>query len=212
MKPMKSVLPRIAFYLDRRDEVPNQELAAELAQADNRLGIREIAENLSNKNPNIRADCLKVLYEVGYIRPELIADHVEAILALLHEKNNRLVWGAMIALSTIAELKSAAIGRHSEEIMRIMENGSVITIDNGVKILAGVASKEPRLRGNLLAFLFDHLKSCRPKDVPQHSEKTLVAIDRQSRAQFITILTGRLPELSPSQAKRVSKVISSAGT
>jgi hypothetical protein len=209
---MKSVLPRIAFYLDRRDEVPNQELAAELARADNRLGIREIAGNLSNKNPNVRADCLKVLYEVGYIRPELIADHVEAILALLPEKNNRLVWGAMIALSTIAELKSAAIGRHSEDIMRIMENGSVITVDNGVKTLAGVASKEPRLRKTLLSYLFDHLKSCRPKDVPQHSEKTLVAVDRQSRAEFITILTSRLPELSKSQAKRVQKVISSAGT
>jgi hypothetical protein len=209
---MKSVLPRIAFYLDRRDEVPNQELAAELARADNRLGIREIAENLSNKNPNVRADCLKVLYEVGYIRPELIADHVEAILALLPEKNNRLAWGAMIALSTIAELKSAAIGRHSEDIMRIMENGSVITVDNGVKTLAGIASKEPRLRKTLLSYLFDHLKSCRPKDVPQHSEKTLVALDRQSRAEFITILTSRLPELSQGQAKRVRKVISSAGT
>jgi hypothetical protein len=209
---MKSVLPRIAFYLDRRDEVPNQELAAELARADNRLGIREIAENLSNKNPNVRADCLKVLYEVGYIRPELIADHVEAILALLPEKNNRLAWGAMIALSTIAELKSAAIGRHSEDIMRIMENGSVITVDNGVKTLAGIASKEPRLRKTLLSYLFDHLKSCRPKDVPQHSEKTLVALDRQSRAEFITILTSRLPELSQGQAKLVRKVISSAGT
>jgi hypothetical protein len=209
---MKSVLDRIAFYQNRRDEVPNQELAQQLAQADNRQGIREIAENLSNKNPNVRSDCLKVLYEVGYIEPGLIAEHVEGILSLLHEKNNRLVWGALIALSTIAELKSAAIGRHAEEIMRIMESGSVITVDNGVKTLAGVASKEPRLRKELVAWLFDHLRTCRPKDVPQHSEKTLVAVDRQARAEFIKILNARLSDLSPSQAKRVKKVISSAGT
>ena len=209
---MKSVLDRIAFYQNRRDEVPNQELAQQLAQADNRQGIREIAENLANKNPSVRADCLKVLYEVGYIEPGLIAEHVESILSLLHEKNNRLVWGAMIALSTIAELKSAAIGRHAEEIMIIMESGSVITADNGVKTLAGVASKEPRLRKKLVTFLFDHLRTCRPKDVPQHAEKTLVAVDRQARAEFIRILDGRLPDLSPAQAKRVKKVISTAGT
>jgi hypothetical protein len=209
---MKSVLDRIAFYQNRRDEVPNQELAQQLAQADNRQGIREIAENLSNKNPRVRADCLKVLYEVGYIEPGLIAEHVESILSLLPEKNNRLVWGAMIALSTIAELKSAAIGRHAEEIMRIMERGSVITVDNGVKTLAGIASKEPRLRKKLVTFLFDHLRTCRPKDVPQHSERTLVAVDRQSRAEFIKILGERLAGLSPAQAKRVKKVISLAGT
>jgi hypothetical protein len=209
---MKSVLDRIAFYQNRRDEIPNLELAQQLAQADNRQGIREMAENLSNRNPKVRADCLKVLYEVGYIEPGLIAEHVESILLLLREKNNRLVWGAMIALSTIAELKSAAIGRHAEEIMRIMESGSVITVDNGVKTLAGVASKDARVRKKLVAYLFDHLRTCRPKDVPQHSEKTLVAVDRQARAEFIRILNDRLPDLSPSQAKRVKKVIGAAGT
>ena len=207
---MKSILDRLAFYQDRRDEVPNQELAKELARTGNRQGISEIAENLSNKNANVRADCLKVLYELGYIRPELIAEHAESFLALLHDRNNRLVWGAMIALSTIAELKSAAIGRHADEIKKVMEKGSVITVDNGVKTLAVVASKEAGLRKNLLSFLFGHLKDCRPKDVPQHSEKTLVAVDRQSRAEFVRILNGRLPELSPSQGKRVKKVISSA--
>jgi hypothetical protein len=118
----------------------------------------------------------------------------------------------MIALSTIAELKSAEIGRRAGEIMTIMENGSVITMDNGVKTLAGVASREPRLRKKLTSFLFDHLESCRPKDVPQHSEKTLAAVDRKNSSQFIAILNLRLPELSPSQAKRVRKVISSAGS
>ena len=209
---MKSVLDRIAFYQNRRDQVPNQELARQLAGADNRQGIREIADNLSNRNPRVRSDCLKVLYEVGYIEPVLIAEHVEGFLALLHDRNNRLVWGAMIALSTIADLKSAAIGRHAEEIMTIMDSGSVITVDNGVTTLAGVASKEPRLRKKLVAYLFEHLRTCRPKDVPQHAEKTLLAVDRQARAEFITVLNGRLPELSPSQAKRVNAVIGLAGT
>jgi hypothetical protein len=207
-----SIIDRIAFYKNRRDEVPNQELARDLAKTGNRPGIREIASGLTHANPNVRADCLKVLYEVGYTRPDLIADHAESFLALLEDRNNRLVWGAMIALSTIAELKSAVIGTHADQIMKIMETGSVITVDNGVKTLAVVASKEAGLNKELLSFLLEHLAGCRPKDVPQHSEKTLVAVDQKSRADFVSVLERRLPELSPSQVKRVKKVISLAGT
>ncbi len=67
-------LQRIAHFQGRRDEAPNQELARELASARDRDGICEIAENLRNKNKDIQADCIKVLYEVGYIDPGLIAE------------------------------------------------------------------------------------------------------------------------------------------
>ena len=56
-----SVLNRIAHFQKRRDEVPNQKLARELAEKKDREGIREIAENLWNKDKRIQADCIKVL-------------------------------------------------------------------------------------------------------------------------------------------------------
>ena len=68
-----STLEKIAFYQNRRDEVPNQLLAKELAATKNKEGIREIAANLENKNKNVRSDCLKVLYEIGYLEPGLIS-------------------------------------------------------------------------------------------------------------------------------------------
>ena len=87
-----SVLDQIAFCQNRRDEVPNQELARKLASSEDLAGIREMAENLYNKNQNIRSDCLKVLYEIGYLKPELIAGYVDDFLNLLKDKNNRMVW------------------------------------------------------------------------------------------------------------------------
>ena len=60
-----SVLEKIAYYRNRSDEVPNQELARELAETNNRDGIREIAQNLWHKNKSVQSDCLKVLYEIG---------------------------------------------------------------------------------------------------------------------------------------------------
>ena len=41
-----SVLNRLATSLGRRDEVPNQELARDLAAKKDKVGVREIAENL----------------------------------------------------------------------------------------------------------------------------------------------------------------------
>src|SRR5512138_2890425 len=130
-----SALERIAHFSDRRDEVPNQELARELAAAKDHDGICEIAENLSNKNKNIQADCIKVLYEIGYIEPGLIAQYAEEFIKLLHSHNNRLVWGGMIALGTVAELHPQVVLAHLEEIKHAMERGSAITVDNGVQAL-----------------------------------------------------------------------------
>ncbi len=205
-----SILNKVAYYQDRRDEVPNQQLAAELVKTKNRTGIKEIADNLQNENPNVQADCIKVLYEIGYQEPSLISGCVDAFFNLLGSKNNRLVWGAMIGLSTIAELQYATIGQHIDEIMKTMKKGSVITADNGIKTLSIVASREPDLKKKIVAFLFEHLATCRPRDVPQHSEKIIVAVDTLSKSQFIKILNSRLKEFNPTQMKRVAKVIAQA--
>jgi hypothetical protein len=69
--------------------VPNQELARELAAREDRAGVREIAENLWNPEPNVRSDCLKVLYEIGYLRPDLVAPYAGDFLKLLGGRNNR---------------------------------------------------------------------------------------------------------------------------
>ena len=202
-----SVLKRIAHFRGRRDEVPNQELARQLVQSQDRDGIQEIAANLWHEDVNVRSDCLKVLYEVGYLEPALIADHVGEFLKLLDSRNNRLVWGAMITLATIATLRAEDLFQHRAAILEAMAQGSVITVDAAVKALAAVASHKDAYRAELFPHLLLHLQSCRPKDVPQHAESTLVAVDAAHSDAFLSVLESRLPDLSSSQAARVKKVI-----
>ena len=204
-------LKRIAYYQNRRDEVPNQELARELAAKKDRQGVQEIADNLWNENSQIQSDCLKVLYEIGYLQPELVAPYAEDFLKLLHSRNNRLVWGAMIALSTVADLSADAIYPHAEEIQKVMDQGSVITRDNGVSVLAHVAAHSAAYGRVIFPYLLHHLENCRPKDVPQHAEKTVVAVNARNRKQFAAVLEKRLVDLSGPQAARVKKVIKEAG-
>jgi hypothetical protein len=207
-----TALERIAHFRKRRDEVPNQELARELASAKDSEGICEIAENLWNKNKSIQADCIKVLYEVGYINPSLIADYAEDFVRLLHSRNNRLVWGGMTALGTVAEIKAQTVFAHLDEIERVMDTGSVITMDNGVQTLARAASKNEKYAREILPYLLEHLSTCRPKDVAQHAEKCLPAMNANNKTRFIAVLNRRMDDLSGAALARVKKVVKEAET
>lgn len=204
-----SVLLRLAHFQNRRDEVPNQELARDLAAKD-RAGIREIAEHLWDKNADIAADCIKVLYEVGYIDPALIGGYVEDFIKLLKSRNNCLVWGGMIALAEAARANPDAVYKHLTEIKKAMDTGSVITVDSAVKALALTASAKAEYNAAIFPTLLKHLQTCRPKDVAQHSEKTLPAVNAANKLKFISTLEKRMEDLSDSALVRVKKVIKQA--
>ncbi len=205
-----SALERIAHFKGRRDEVPNQELARDLASKKDRAGIGEIAANLANPEVDIQADCIKVLYEVGYIEPALVSGYAEDFLKLLQSPNNRLVWGGMIALSTVAGLKADLVYSHRLEIEKAMDAGSVITMDNGVLALARAAAKNEKYNKAIFPYLLNHLKGCRPKELAQHAEKTLPAVNSSNRSQFATVISRRMKEVSGSALTRLKKVLSEA--
>src|SRR6266508_242829 len=206
-----SVLNQLASSLGRRDETPNEELARDLAAKKDRKGIHELAENLWNKDKNIRADCIKVLYEIGSIEPKLITDYTQEFVKLLRSKNNRLVWGGMTALAEVAKANSDAVFKYLDEIKKAKETGSVITVDNAISTLAYTAATD-KYNKTIFPYLLKHLSSCRPKEVPQHAEKTLPAVNSSNKADFIKVLEKRMEDLSGSGLARVKKVIKQANT
>ncbi len=202
-----SFLNKLSYFQNRKDAVPDQELARELAETKNKKGIQEIAENLWNENKNIQGDCIKVLYEIGYIDPELIGNFVEDFLKLIKSKNNRLIWGGMIALSTIAKLKADELFPHFEEIKKAIENGSVITVDNGILTLSKIAFTKMEYNEKIFPYLLELLKTCRPKSVAMYSEFIFDAVNEKNKTGFIEVLNKRKKYLNPSQIKRVEKIL-----
>ena len=202
-----SVLNRLAHSLGRRDEAPNQELARDLAAKKNKAGIKEIAENLWDKDKNIQADCIKILYEVGVIEPNLIADYAEDFVKLLRSKNNRLAWGGMTALAEVAKANPDVVFKNLDAIKKAKETGSVITVDNAISTLAYTAAANRKYNETIFPYLLDHLSNCRPKEVPQHSEKTLPAVNASNKADFIKVLEKRMEDLSGGGLTRVKKAI-----
>jgi uncharacterized protein YfcZ (UPF0381/DUF406 family) len=201
------VINKLASSLNRRDETPNQELAAEIAGSNDKKAVQELVDNLSNKSKDIQSDCIKVLYEIGTIKPVLIAAHVNSFIDLLGNKNNRLQWGAMTALHTITNEKPEAVYNALPTIIAVADKGSVITNDHCVGILIKLAAVKQYAEDAFL-LLLERLKICPTNQLSMYAENALAVIDESNKAVFIKTLTARLNEIKKGTKRaRVEKVI-----
>ncbi|MET6997593.1 hypothetical protein [Chitinophaga defluvii] len=202
-----SILPKLASALQRRDEVPNQELAKLIADKRDTKAITELVHHLHNKDKNISNDCIKVLYEIGAIHPDLIAGYADVFVELLTNKNNRLVWGAMAALHTITVQNPEVIYHALPQILEVAEKGSVITKDQAISILIKLMAIR-KYTAHSFVLLADQLKHCPTNQLPMYAEQAYPVIPQENKKLFITILAARLDEIDKeTKRKRVEKVI-----
>lgn len=202
-----TVLNKLASSLDRRDEIPNQELAREIVVARDHGAVTELLSLLEHKNRAIRHDCIKVLYEIGEQRPELIEEHWERFLPLLKHKDNRLQWGGMTALGIIARLRPKEIYGKLPLILEAADKGSVITRDHAVNILIQLASI-PQFAKGAFALLKEQLLKSPVNQLPMYAERSLPIITDSNKTSFVNTLQLRLKEVEKeSRRKRLEKVI-----
>ncbi len=203
-----SVLEKLATALNRRDEVPNQELARRIARENDAAAVKELIENLNHKNKGIPSDCVKVLYEIGAANPDLISKYYREFGKLLDSRNNRLVWGAMMALDTIAAKEPKGVYRMLSKILKVADtSGSVIARDHAVGILVKLGTLKPYKR-DCVPLLMEQLMSCPNNQFPMYVEMSLPVIDADNRKRFQQVVERREPKLDKeSQKKRVAKVL-----
>jgi len=203
-----SVLERLATALNRRDEVPNQELARKIVRGRNAAAVQELVENLAHKNKGIQGDCIKVLYEIGKSNPDLIARYYKEFGRLLEGKNNRLVWGAMTALDTIAVKEPKGVFGMLSKILKVADSsGSVIARDHAVGILVKLGTLKAYKRV-CVPLLIEQLMSCPNNQFPMYVEMCVPVIDADNSKRFQQVMEQRIQQLDKeSQKKRVAKVL-----
>ncbi len=202
-----TVINQLSSSQGQKGNDANIALAEDIAKTENSDAIKELVNNLENKDKKIQADCIKTLYETAYIKPVLIADYYSEFLRLLSSKNNRLVWGGMIALSTIADLKLKELFESIDLISDTVNKGSVITVDAGVQIFAKL-NVHPEYQDKIENLLTDLLWKCPIKQLPQYMEKSTVSISKHNKEIYQRIITERKVECEKeSQVKRLDKVL-----
>lgn len=207
-----SIVQKLSSAAGKRSKEINKELAKEIISNNDHQAINEIAALLDDKNKKIQSDCIEVLYEIGYIKPELIESHLYKFLELISSRNNRMVWGAMIALSSISSIWPEVLFEHISVIKKAVDNGSVITVDAGVAVYANIA-RVPHLETPMRPVLFDILQKCPSKQLPQYAEKSIKAITAATKNPFSELILSRMNELErESQLKRIRAVLKKAAS
>jgi hypothetical protein len=202
-----SVIEQLASSQNRRDEVPNQELAKKIVAMHDRKAIRELVENLQNKNKNIQSDCIKVLYEIGEKEPALISEYAKELVALLDNKNNRLQWGAMTALDSITGANPTFIYASLPKIIIASDNGSVITKDHAINILIKLCTLK-KYAEDCFSLLLEQLLTCPTNQLPMYAENAASVVNEKNKKKFIKTLSSRIDEIEKeSKRKRIEKVI-----
>ncbi|MBN2015771.1 hypothetical protein JW766_02970 [Candidatus Dojkabacteria bacterium] len=201
-----SVINKLSSSLSCKDEAPNKKLASQLIAKKDKKGIKGIAQHLKDEDSKIQKDCLSVFEYIADEEPALISPYGSDLLDLLNSKSNALVWGAMIVLARITDRIPEKIWAKRKDIVNATETGSVITQDNGIKILAKVAAAQKKYEKELFPLLLKYLMTCRPKSVAQFAESIFVTVNDKNKKQFLDILNKRMLVLSKSQQSRINKI------
>lgn len=202
-----SVLQRLASALGRSDEVPNQELAAELAGSGDAAAIAELAAAAMRGPKPVRHDAIKVLYEIGEKRPELIAAHRDGFVAILSDRDNRMVWGALCALDALAGTEPDFIAAHVPAILAAADRGSVIAMDKTMSMLAKLAARPGKGR-----FAWERLlvvlRTSAVNQTPMYAELALTAVAANDNGELAEVVRYRLENIDlPAKRARLEKVL-----
>lgn len=203
-----SIVEKLSALNNKNNNLMEKELAAELFNTKNTTAIQELVINLDNKNKKIQSNCIKTLYEIGEMGGgNLIAEYCGNFGGLLINKNNRLVWGAVTALNTIVKFNPEGVYNLLDLIVKAVNKGSVITIDNGVGIYTQLAVY-PKYQKESLVHLFNILDKCPIKQFPMYIEKSEKCINKNNVNKFINIIEQKFELLErDTQKKRVSKIL-----
>ena len=203
-----SLAERLATSLGEKSQLPNKALGQEIIRSKNKAAFEEIRTLISkDQKLDILGDALKVVEVMGELDSEFTKEAINEILPLLDHKTNKIQWRAMSALSTIAKHHTVVLFEKISEIEEIMNAGSVITKDHGVKIMLCLY-EQPDYREKIGVLLNDQVLEAPDNQLGQYAEKWSKIIDLRDLDALIRALETRQPDLqNPSHQKRIAKIL-----
>jgi hypothetical protein len=196
-----SILYKLASSLGRRDVEPNQKLALQIIERNDKLAIVELIENTANRNENIQADCIEVLCEIGKYKPIMIMEFDNFFIQLLSKKNQNLVLGGLEALDYITVLKPDAIYVNLRKIMEVADSGLIISKEHGLSILLQLASVDVYAKEAFSIFL-NVFENCALNLYVKYAEKAVLVIKNEFKPILATTLKLRLSKINKNDSKK----------
>ncbi|MEP3279290.1 MAG: hypothetical protein ABJN26_12620 [Stappiaceae bacterium] len=209
---IENIAAQLASSLGHTDESANIELAEALCQSDDQTAVAFVVDILETGTKTLRKDAIKVLYEVGARRPELIVPHTDVFFDGIDSRDNRIVWGALKALAKICTVSPDSVADRLNLVLKAADNGSVIAKDQAVEILVSLKSL-PKYTQVASSELFSRLRTAAINQLPRYAEITAANLLPSEMNEFLSILEMRLADpMSESSRRRLRKVAITASS
>lgn len=199
------VIDELSTSLKLKIQEPNIALAKQIVENNDQAGIIELINELNNKK--LAGDCIKVLYEIGYLNASLIDNYADIFLKLLAHKDNRMQWGAMTALAEVSKTKPEVVYENLSDIIYAANNGSVITKDQAFNILIRLAKLETYY-DDVFSIINNQLSIAPNNQFPKYVEQTFEIIKPSDVEILIKTIELKIDTIDVlSKRKRVEKIL-----
>ena len=211
----RDLLARLAVSMQRTDDMPNLELAADLVLNEDEQAVAVLIGVIERHDIEHAPDAARVLAEVGTRAPALLLKHAERLLSLCDETQKDVLPYTMFAFSPVAH-------RHAEALwdMRDLFWSALVDLTQpadmaqagAVRLLSALCAAGPDYARTLAGGLVDLLGKCMPKDVAFFAESVLPALGAAHSHRAKPVLDRRMKELTPAEVARLRRAVRAAQT
>ena len=211
----RDLLSRLAVSVQRLDEVPNLELAAEIVQCDDAEALRIMVSVIERHDDHHAPDAARVIFEVGTRAPQLLQPHADRLLAMCEESQKEMLPYTMYALSPIGHLYAETLWDMRDLFWSALTDltlPSSLAQAGAVRLLSALCAAGPDYARTLAGGLVDLLGKCMPKDVAFFAESVLPALGTAHSHRAKPVLDRRMKELMPAEVARLRRAVRAAQT
>lgn len=202
-----SIVSRLSYSQNRKDQGPNKVLAQDIIDRADQDGILQLFALLASKETHkeLRKDASLTIAWVAERAPYLIERYAAELVSFLHDTTNRVIWGSMMALCAIAELKKPFLFENLSVIIDAMDAGTVVTRDHGYRILVTLYQDE-HYAPDVILLIKEQLLLAPSNQLGQYAERMLPVIQPAHKPLLISTLETRREDVkNPHHLKRLNK-------
>ncbi len=198
---------RLTAATRRKDFQPNVELAIELVDTWDEAAVQQVFELVENGSKRQAHDAIQVAFEIAQREPELIQPHLDTLIDLLRSRDNRLLWGALYALSGLVAIDAKRLYAHLDQILDGAARASVIGRDKTLVILVGLM-RTKRYTKRITPLLLAHVQAAAINQFPTYAEAAATCLPDNALPALVKLIKARrdLAEY-PAKQKRMQRLL-----
>lgn len=170
--------------------------------------VKQSIQTIKAGNKSERRDAFKAIVEFAEKQPQSVLPEIDFFIDLLSAKENRVQWESMQVITILAPHCKDLLFQKLDLLALVAENGSVITRDHYVKILA-ILSSENAYKATTIPLLIDEVLKSPINQLCIYAEATLSVKDKENKPYLKNAVMQRIEDTAdlPAKRKRLEKVL-----